>query len=368
VDDGEEAVGTYNVSGFKDASGNLMGADSSNTVSVDTGNPTLIAVHIESNNTDITLAKVGDTVTVTFTTSEALIANPVVTIDGKAADAVTNLGGNNYSATRVMQAGDTQGVVALSIDYTDALGNAGGQVTSTTDASSVSFDESVPGVTDVSSTTPNGRYKIGSTIDVTIAFGETVFVDTAGGTPRLLLETGPTDSYAAYTGGSGTDTLTFRYTPTKGDVSKDLDYVGTNSLELNGGTIRDAAANDALLALPAPGSPGSLGANKNIEVDTLLSEEQGKVIIRRNILNPKKGEFTILNFELEKAEKVNITVYDLNGDPVKVLYNKTGMPGSNEVRWDGRNKRGKRVVQGVYYIVVKIGKKERFVRKVLLVR
>ena len=72
----------------------------------------------------------------------------------------------------------------------------------------------------------------------------------------------------SYQSGSGTDTLTFAdYTVQIGDASPDLDYVGTNALSLNGGTIKDAAGNNATLALPAPGAPGSLGANKNIVVN-----------------------------------------------------------------------------------------------------
>jgi hypothetical protein len=40
-DDNEEAIGTYNISGAKDACGNTMAADSANTVNVDTMNPTV---------------------------------------------------------------------------------------------------------------------------------------------------------------------------------------------------------------------------------------------------------------------------------------------------------------------------------------
>ena len=43
------------------------------------------------------------------------------------------------------------------------------------------------------------------------------------------------------------------------------------------------------------------------------------------------------------------------------------MPGSNLITWDGKNRRGKIVVPGVYFIVVKVGGK-RYVKKVLVVR
>jgi hypothetical protein len=93
----------------------------------------------------------------------------------------------------------------------------------------------------------------------------------------------------------------------------------------------------------------------------------GKVIIRNNIVDPKAGTHTTLNFRLTKAQKVTITVYDLSGRPVAVLYNQTGNIGLNEVIWDGKNKNGRTVVPGVYYVVVLIDK-ERYVHKVLVAR
>src|SRR5207247_2304553 len=53
-----------------------------------------------------------------------------------------------------------------------------------------------------------------------------------------------------------------------GDTSADLDYHDSAALGLNGGTIRDAALNNATLTLASPGTAGSLGANKSIVVDT----------------------------------------------------------------------------------------------------
>ncbi len=114
----------------------------------------------------------------------------------------------------------------------------------------------------VTSPTPNGSYKAGSDVDVTVRFSETVYVT---GTPALTLETGATDRQAIYRSGHGTSTLTFRYTVQPGDASGDLDYAGSGSLA---GTIRDNAGNAAGLALPAPGTPESLGGAKAIVVDT----------------------------------------------------------------------------------------------------
>ena len=50
------------------------------------------------------------------------------------------------------------------------------------------------------------------------------------------------------------------------DNSSDLDYNATDSLSVNGGTIRDNASNDATLTLASPGTTNSLGANKALVI------------------------------------------------------------------------------------------------------
>jgi len=123
-----------------------------------------------------------------------------------------------------------------------------------------------PTVSSLSSTTSNGSYKEGSVIAVTIAFSESV---TVTGSPLLALETGTTDRNATYSSGSGSNSLTFNYTVQAGDTAADLDITsGTTSLDLNAGSIKDAANNDSSTALPEPGAANSLGLNKNIKIDT----------------------------------------------------------------------------------------------------
>lgn len=121
------------------------------------------------------------------------------------------------------------------------------------------------GVTSVSASTANGAYKANDIIAITVTFSAPANVT---GVPTILLETGTIDRTAAYASGSGTETLTFNYTVQAGDTSSDLDYVATNSLVLNGGTIKDLAGVNAVLTLPAPGSSGSLSYNKAISIDT----------------------------------------------------------------------------------------------------
>jgi hypothetical protein len=123
-----------------------------------------------------------------------------------------------------------------------------------------------PTVTSVTCGSPDGTYYAGASISgITVTFSEAVVVT---GTPRLTLNTSPTNRAIIYLSGSGTAALTFApYIVQLGDTSPDLDYTGTNALSLNGGTIKDGSGSNAILTLPAPGAVGSLGANENIVVN-----------------------------------------------------------------------------------------------------
>lgn len=125
------------------------------------------------------------------------------------------------------------------------------------------YDGLHPTVISVSSPTPDGIYGPGAVIVVNVAFSEAV---TVNGTPRLALETGELAALANYSGGSGTATLTFAYPVSAGHTSADLDYAGTGALVPLEGSIQDAAGNDAVLTLPVPGAPHSLGANQALVV------------------------------------------------------------------------------------------------------
>ena len=151
--------------------------------------------------------------------------------------------------------------------------------TGLTSAASAPFIVQAPTVSSVNSTTPNGSYKAGTVIPITIAFSENVTVNTAGGTPTLSLSDGGT---ATYVSGSGTSTLTFNYTVASGENNSQLDYASTTALILNGGTIQDAAGGDAILTLASPGSAGSLGANTTIVIDTEVPSVTVSTLVTNN--------------------------------------------------------------------------------------
>ena len=102
-----------------------------------------------------------------------------------------------------------------------------------------------------------------------MSFSEAV---TVTGNPTLTLNTGQVATYAS---GSGGLNLTFNYTVQPGDNASPLAYNGTGSLALAGGTIRDAASNNASLTLAAPGTAGSLDANTALTIDTTAPTVSG---------------------------------------------------------------------------------------------
>lgn len=126
-------------------------------------------------------------------------------------------------------------------------------------------DLTPPTVTHITADATNGTYGSGAVIDIQVTFSTAVVVV---GTPQLTLETGASDAVVNYFSGSGSNTLVFRYTVAAGQNSADLDYASSTALALNDGTIKDAANNNATLTLPTPGATGSLGATKDLIIDT----------------------------------------------------------------------------------------------------
>jgi len=159
--------------------------------------------------------------------------------------AAGNFGGGPSTYTFDVTPG-VQGIVSLNINAGAAQDAAGNQTSAATQLSRT-FDTTVPTVTAVNTLNANGVYGFGGIIDITISYSENVNVNTAGGTPSLALNSGGS---AVYHNGSGTNILTFRYLVGLGQSSPDLVYSTVNSLALSGGTIRDAASNNANNTLP----------------------------------------------------------------------------------------------------------------------
>ncbi len=164
-------------------------------------------------------------------------------------------------------------VVLGSAQIADAAGNQAnlglpipGSAGSLSKIASLQINGTALGIVNVSSTKADGFYAAPNTVTIDVTFSGVV---TVTGTPKLKLENGVSGAYAYYSSGSGTNVLSFVNTIATADNSSDLDYYSSTALNLNGGTIRDASAKDVSVTLPAPGSTGSLGANKNLVIDNI---------------------------------------------------------------------------------------------------
>ncbi len=147
----------------------------------------------------------------------------------------------------------------VSANSTDAAGNA--SVFSGT--KNYTIDTSKPTVQSVE-TPALATYLSGQYLDFTVNFSEMVTVVKTGGTPFLTLTIGGINVHAEYLSGSGTTALVFRYVIVSGDLDTDGISVG-GAIISNGGTIKDAADNDVILAL------NNVGSTSGIKVDALLS-------------------------------------------------------------------------------------------------
>jgi hypothetical protein len=89
--------------------------------------------------------------------------------------------------------------------------------------------------------------------------------------------------------------------------------------------------------------------------------------LRNNIIDPRQGDTVEIVVGLSSSQKIRAKVYDLAGNPVKTLSDKTYAAGTHSITWDGKSRRGRPVAQDVYFIVVTAnGMREVF--KVLVVK
>jgi len=154
--------------------------------------------------------------------------------------------------------------VQITTDDLGQSGSGGGQTD--TDTVLINVAQPNPTITGVAGASPDGTYKVGDTVHITVTFDQAV--DVSGGTPTLLLETGAVDRNAVYVSGSGTATLTFSYVVQADDASGDLEYAGAGALSLNGAAIASVSQGDtAVLTLPTVGGPASLAGQSALVID-----------------------------------------------------------------------------------------------------
>ncbi|MFY9328019.1 MAG: hypothetical protein WAO76_08385, partial [Georgfuchsia sp.] len=278
-----------------DVAGNAAAQSTTTTngssVTFDKTPPTLTTVTISSNNANTALAKVGNSVTLTFTASESVKATPTVTIAGHVVTP-TPAGptAGPYTATYVMVAGDTAGVVPFTINFTDLSGNAGTQVSTTTNGSSVTFDKTAPTVSSINRVTPTPTNA--ASVQWTVTFSESVTGVASGNFTLVNSGLGGTP---AITGVSGSGT-TWTVTASTGSGS------GTLSLNMtSAGSVIDTSGN-AVTGLPSSGqlytidrtAPAVSSITRDNPTPTALSSVSWTVTFSETITGVDASDFSLV--------------------------------------------------------------------------
>jgi hypothetical protein len=128
------------------------------------------------------------------------------------------------------------------------------------------IDTTAPTITSFTTTTANGSYKVGDSINITATASESIL---AGGQITVTLNTGATVTLTAATTGS---TLTGTYTIAAGQTSADLTVssfsIGTGAIGTSNATPRDAAFGNALTSTTVPSGTSNIDGSYAIVVDT----------------------------------------------------------------------------------------------------
>ncbi|GAA6121048.1 IPTL-CTERM sorting domain-containing protein [Acidovorax sp. FG27] len=190
------------------------------------------------------------------------------------------------------------GAYTLLARATDAAGNTSADSTQL----SVTIDSTGPQSTSVG-VPASATYTAGEVLDFTVNFNEPVFVDATAGTPGVALTIGSTARTAGYVSGSGASALTFRYTVAASDL--DANGITLGALQTRGGTLRDAAGNDASLVLNGAASTAGVLVNgaASVPATPVLASA-----------TPGDGEVT-LTWTAPAANGSAITGYQVIGNP-----------------------------------------------------
>ena len=125
------------------------------------------------------------------------------------------------------------------------------------------------------------------------------------------------------------DSITF------GDQSTDISY----------GRVLDGSSEWNFLS-PTPGSTNS---SLGMEVSELALPE--RFTLYQNYPNPF-NPITIIRYDLPKDTFVKVTIYDILGNVIKNLVNRSQHSGNNSIQWNATNNIGQPVSAGLYLYTI----------------
>ena len=93
----------------------------------------------------------------------------------------------------------------------------------------------------------------------------------------------------------------------------------------------------------------------------------GEYALQQSYPNPF-NPITTIRYQLPEPSDVNLTIYDLLGQEVKVLVSEMQPEGWYRVRWDGRDEAGRLVSSGVYLYRLSVEEEFLQTKKMTVVR
>ena len=138
------------------------------------------------------------------------------------------------------------------------------------------------------------------------------------------------------------------------DPLGNLKMVSLNSsVEVNGVQLSQSfnSVGDGCYTDPTPGQLNSDCITLEIENPNIIPTKISTINNYPNPFNPS----TNIILDLINDEELSILVYDINGNLVKSIYSGFLDRGNHMFVWEGNNSRGKRVVSGIYFCVLRLG-------------
>ena len=126
-----------------------------------------------------------------------------------------------------------------------------------------------------------------------------------------------------------------------------------------------AAETEAELSAAAAAARSAWGGT-GASIDEGSSSLPKKFTLHQNYPNPFNPS-TAITFDLKQREKINLDIYDMNGNQIANLVNNTFTPGTHTVRWQGLTTEGEIVPSGVYLYRLSAGNKSQ-TRKMLFIK
>lgn len=111
---------------------------------------------------------------------------------------------------------------------------------------------------------------------------------------------------------------------------------------------------------------GIYGTGHLINTSLKLENPAARLALNPNYPNPFNATTTI-QYQLPHEGQIRLTIYNLNGQVVKTLYNGRQKVGTHRITWNGEDDRGKQLASGIYFCRLESGNRI-LIQKLILMK